>query len=94
MTPISRTACPTLLPPATATTTCLSLLSTCSGLEPFLGISASFQFVHYLILQMDTFDGPGHYFYEGPEQFVETVEYLLDRPEKTLGQTRTESSSL
>ena len=31
---------------------------------------------------MDTFDGAGHYFYEGPEQFVETVEYLLDRPEE------------
>ena len=48
---------PTLLPFATATSTCLSLLSTCSGLCPFLGISASLQYIQYLVFQPDTFEG-------------------------------------
>jgi len=33
------------------------LLSTCSGLCPFLGISASLQYFQYLIFQLDTFEG-------------------------------------
>jgi len=32
-------------------------LSTCSGLCPFLGISASLQYIKYLIFQPDTFEG-------------------------------------
>jgi hypothetical protein len=33
------------------------LLSTCSGLCPFIGISASLQYIQYLIFQPDTFEG-------------------------------------
>ena len=35
----------------------LELLSTCSGLCPFPGISASLQYIQYLIFQLDTFVG-------------------------------------
>ena len=47
----------TLLPPVTATSTCRSFRTICSGLCAFPGISASLQNVQYLIFQLDTFEG-------------------------------------